>query len=496
MCLRSRLVHLSEWMSLTEVITDAWVEGGIFNWTDSDRTIRVQGGGLEAPPMSLSSNFGANHRWTSPVRTLPATLSNSTAACGRQQLPGRKGLYMLTIERLARAVAEDSAIRRLRRLQPVGGPGDKILPPTYPGNGRGASPRHVYEVRWIEGRETLCVLIDSVQSQANRLEFALKTLRPSINAFFPVITVDFTGTAVADIGHITSLDAPHRAFDAIIRDSQKDNRPFCDTQKGKRLFAATPQAAAGVFELSPNALIFGAWNSTGDSGGLGGRFPRCLVSEIVGVDVATESPGRPSGQRTGSRLDPLGIRSGVKVYRQSTGDWTLEPVGKSVAMRPSEINHSNIPPTVQQLGASVRYALHTYVLSLSGLRRLRFANADQNTEADRSARVALASLGLVAVLAQDHEGYALRSRCDLVVETGQDPGFEIVRVDGSRESIELSLGAAVAILEKAAAGAAAKGVGWESEDLILKPQAKLVELVRQSRELGLNTELGAGQETG
>jgi len=31
----------------------------------------------------------------------------------------------------------------------------------------------------------------------------------------------------------------------------------------------------------PTALIFGAWNSTGEGGGLGAKFPRAIVSEII-----------------------------------------------------------------------------------------------------------------------------------------------------------------------------------------------------------------------
>ena len=36
----------------------------------------------------------------------------------------------LTLDALREAAAKDSAIRRVRRLQPVGGPGDKTFPPT------------------------------------------------------------------------------------------------------------------------------------------------------------------------------------------------------------------------------------------------------------------------------------------------------------------------------------------------------------------------------
>ena len=89
---------------------------------------------------------------------------------------------MLSYEAILTAVAEDAALSRRRRLQPVGGQGDKIFPPTYPGEGNNAPPRHVFERRRVpdEGgrtREVWCVLIDSVQSQANRLEEARRADR-------------------------------------------------------------------------------------------------------------------------------------------------------------------------------------------------------------------------------------------------------------------------------------------------------------------------------
>jgi hypothetical protein len=54
------------------------------------------------------------------------------------------------------------ALRRRQILQPVGGKGDKIFPPTYPEERRGAGPRHVFERRRIDGADVWCVLIDSV----------------------------------------------------------------------------------------------------------------------------------------------------------------------------------------------------------------------------------------------------------------------------------------------------------------------------------------------
>ena len=97
----------------------------------------------------------------------------------------------ITLEWLREAVAKDAAIRRVQKLQPVGGPGDKIFPPTYPGDGQNAPPRHVFERRRIDGQDVVCVLIDSVQSQANRLEEALLASAVAGNIRLPRVFVDF-----------------------------------------------------------------------------------------------------------------------------------------------------------------------------------------------------------------------------------------------------------------------------------------------------------------
>src|SRR5437868_13118583 len=97
------------------------------------------------------------------------------------------------IDQLGSAVAKDAAVRRRQRLQPVGGKGDKIFPPTYPEERRDAGPRHVFERRRIGSAEVWCVLVDSVQSQANRLEEALLAAVRERAIALPYITVDFAG---------------------------------------------------------------------------------------------------------------------------------------------------------------------------------------------------------------------------------------------------------------------------------------------------------------
>lgn len=396
---------------------------------------------------------------------------------------------MIGLDRLAAVVAEDAAIRRRQILQPVGGKGDKIFPPTYPAEGRNQPPRHVYEKRKIDGRDVWCVLVDSVASQANRLEEALAaTLSDGVT--IPYLYVDFAGKGIAGVERVTSLEAPHRVYDAILRDSLLDGQPFMASPVGKRLAAAKPQDAEALLEVAPTALLFGSWHSTGQGGGLGAKFARCLISEIVAVDVPVEEivngrtgavEPRTLGQRVGSRIDPLGILRAVEVYKGSDG-WDVDQsrAGKGAKkVRPSEVNHGNIAPSVQPLGITCDRLDHTFVLSCAGLRRLGFGGGDR----DAAGRTLLAALGLLAVTEQDARGYALRSRCDLVCE-GPAP-FEIVRPDGSAEPIAVTREAARALYREAFAKAKARGLALREEPIRLEPQDKLVAIVKKSQELAL-----------
>ena len=413
----------------------------------------------------------------------------------------------IDLQTLREAVGEDAAFRRIRWLQPVGGQGDKIFPPTYPPERRGAPPRHVFERRRMKDGEVWCVLIDSVQSQANRLEEVLLAATEDEGddgrVPLPCVTVDFGGAGLEPLERITSLDAPHRVYDAILRDSLLNDTPFMQSEEGRRLAAAKPADATALLELSPTALLFGAWHSQGEGGGLGAKFPRALVSEIMGIDtpvevvVANQRTGemeaRTEGRRTGSRIDPLGILRKVEVFKgASASDWGTtdkNDAGKSAKkvwrkVRPSEINHSNIAPTVEPLGVTCDHVEHRATITLAGLRRLRFGG-----ERDAAGRALIASLGLLALAEQDARGYALRSRCDLVCD-GAAP-LELVHADGSTAPLELDRKAARALYREAYAQAEGAGFGFRS--LILKPQDKLVEIVRRSRQLALEGQGGEGE---
>lgn len=417
-----------------------------------------------------------------------------------------QGSHALSIARLEQAIAADAALRRIRRMQPVGGPGDRIFPPTYPGGQKGTA-RHIFEKRRIAGEDRDCVLLDSVQSQANRLEAALLDLVRNETVSIPHVVVDFSGAKangedLSDIGEITSLKAPHRIYDAIIRDSVLDGTDFPKTEEYKALVKARPQDATAVFALSPTALVFGAWNSTGQGGGLGAKFPRLVTSEIVGIGLARGeriaahidprdrpadrlSQPIPRGERMAVRIDPLGIRAEAQVQGGPL-DWRVAAPGtkgKDVK-NPSKVNHSNVPAEPAELGVTVDYAQHVATLSFAGLRALGFgANGSEQAAA---ARLALAALALLAFAAQDVAGYDLRSRCHLVPE-GPAP-WEIVRADGTAEPVAFDLDRCRALLDEAIGRVHAAGLEWRGKPLRLIPQPKLVELVALSRAKALKGE--------
>ena len=93
----------------------------------------------------------------------------------------------------------------------------------------------MFERRRLDDREVWCVLIDSVQSQANRMEEALLAAAAEQAIPLPYVTVDFREAGLQPLEQITSLDAPHRVYDAIIRDRLLDDVPFMDSEQGRRL---------------------------------------------------------------------------------------------------------------------------------------------------------------------------------------------------------------------------------------------------------------------
>ena len=213
------------------------------------------------------------------------------------------------------------------------------------------------------------------------------------------------------------------------------------------------------------------------------------VEELAANPRTGAVEARSAGRRTGSRIDPLGILRKVEVFKgASASDWSTEARKGAKKVRPSEINHSNITPPVEPLGVTCDHVEHRATITLAGLRRLRFGGGAR----DAAGRALIAALGLLVLAEQDANGYALRSRCDLVCD-GDTP-LERVHADGSTAPFELDRGEARALYREACAQAEAAGFRFRS--LTLEPQEKLVEIVRRSRQLALEGQGGESEGGG
>jgi CRISPR-associated protein Csb1 len=395
-----------------------------------------------------------------------------------------------------------------------------VFPPTY-GVQDNAETKYATERRRVHsadgrGDEAVrSVVLDSVASQANRLELALLDAIRRGDLSAPVTAVDFTQSGLAGIDKISDYEAPHRIFDALLRDSYDGEHLFRNGTIGRAITQARPRDAAALYHYSPHTLVFGGWDSTGPRGGAGAKYERAITSEIVALDIET-------GVRTASRIDPVGIEKGAgPLYEASNGAaWTLnrddavrdasgnprllgakEPKdggrnGKDPG-RPSQANLGNVTPSIDpgNGGITAREIIGTTVLSFIQLRRLRFpARPDgtafdgQRAEAEAAARTALASLGLAAAALAFEEGFDLRSRCVLVAHG--PVMFELVKRDGTVAPFDLSGADALKLVEESVDRAAAAGLPWRTGEHLLRPAERLVTLIRRSQDIAAPSESG------
>jgi CRISPR-associated protein Csb1 len=392
---------------------------------------------------------------------------------------------VLTFDELRTAVASNAAAFRLiLRLEAVS---PKVFPPTY------ESGKYATEERIIAGQKLPCVLLDSVPSQANRMELALQEAWMGNEIELPVVSTDFSAVDNPGVPKVTSLQAPHRVVDAILRDSTlgdgKKPPRFRDSEIGKELDELSAGYATPLLKFAPHCLVFGMWDSTGPRGGMGVKFARSVVSEIIGVNAV-------GGVKTSSRIDPLNIRvnSGT-LYAAKDGGWTLDEKeamkdkGKALKLgkegKPSEANHGNVTPSLSDGGFTIDYAEQTTVLSLPALRRLRFPakRGDKSgPETDNVARTYLAALGLLGATLAIESGYDLRSRC--ILRAKYAVTWSLLGKPGAADTpFSLDRAAALKLYKDALAALKAAKLPIHLEEILLTPSADLVTLVKRSMEI-------------
>jgi CRISPR-associated protein Csb1 len=395
---------------------------------------------------------------------------------------------VLSYEQLRKAVTGTAAaFRSVTKLQPAVGQEGKIFPATY------SQGKYLTEKRRLSpGAEPVdCVLMASVQACANIGEEALLDAVRSGRIELPLIEVDFEDLNPSlrkPFERITSLQAPHRLADAILRDSVlPDGTRFSSSEYASAWGKANTWNATPIYKLAPHALVFGLWGSPKKPGGLGAKFERTIVSEIVAIDAI-----RVDG-REGFRIDPCGASRAVKVLPKDDG--SFEVVGDSRkevkgSVRPSEINHGNVLwPSTKSVGPTnagirCRFIELSTVISLPALRRLKFpldGNKQSDPAVDELARSVLAAIGLCSATLAAERGLDLRSRCLLHEE--EPRVWELIDKPGSTpEKLIFDAHNATALLRDALTSAEKAGLRWQKEPIVLKPSKEFGELIRLSQE--------------
>ena len=234
-------------------------------------------------------------------------------------------MTMLTFKRLRDAVGGDAvALRSRMTLQPAGGEGDKVFPPSYAVESR-AEHKYAVEKRQVgDGdRVSITVLLDSVASQANRAELALLEGWERGELLFPVPYVDFSDDGgVTDYDKLTVLEAPPPARGCNLPRQPARRHAVPAVRRRTRHHRRDAAQLNRPLSLLPYLLAVRYVGLDRPEGGLGSKFQRAYVSEIVGFDARV-------GESVGGRIDPVQIEKVARedrVFKSTTPDevWTLD----------------------------------------------------------------------------------------------------------------------------------------------------------------------------
>lgn len=381
------------------------------------------------------------------------------------------------------AEAVNAAALRLRcRLQPAGGAGAKLMPPTY--SGLGGQPVYISEERRIDGEVHHCILLDGVASQANRLEDALAAAVDRGEVSLPNIEVD-----QAQFGLHSALEFSHRCFDAWVEDAELGGTRFGDTDQFTALATTTSRHdVTALMSRFPVGIVLGCWASRTKNPQGAARLARMLVSEIVAVDSV-------AGERPAGRLDRNHVSAAVHIYESGKRNerFTLDPdaaieeKGKPRPFgrtgRPSEAGYGNVTPSLAEHGGiTASHALQIAMLSLPAVRECSFpVEGDISQDRDVAARQVLVALAIVMLKLQVDAGYDLRSGCLLVPE--EEPSLELVgRLGKPAAAWPLGDMNAEGLFESAVRRATDAGLPWQLEPLRLTASEQQLALLTASLE--------------
>ena len=380
---------------------------------------------------------------------------------------------------LLEAVKKAAVLKYETRLEPISA-GGIVCPPTYAGSTK-KDPSHIsFREGWVNGELKQIVLLDSVQSQANRVELAILEAAQSGVIAYPDIRICFN--TLPDEPDYSVLQLSHRIYDAVLRACTLDEVAFPDSSIGKAVFNSRSVTATALFEHAPITLILGGWDSHSGGGPLVAKLPRLMTSEIIGLDAKR-------AEISSTKLDPMDIRksSGELVQPENPREpWYFKIKANMIkgekAVDPSAKGFGSVPASNDPRAAVISSAIQSASLSFTGLRQINFPDdsGERSPERDQAGRAVLAALGIYGLSAQADAGYLLRSRCELVPI--EPPTLSVIgRSLSDSYEIELASDDAQSLLETACKHASTLGLIWRKEPLILDAQERLATLVQNSR---------------
>lgn len=295
-------------------------------------------------------------------------------------------------------------------LKPVGG--DVFFPPTYanPSQRKGDPP--VYNIdRFEDAKHSVCV-IDSIPSQANRIEPALGRVRDKEGKPIKLVPAVVVTAKVGDEEQtVNLLEAGHRAADAVVQLSSIRD------ELTKAVLARKQGDSKPLAKLAPTSLVFGMW----DSRESGVKVPRLLNSIIRAYDVLEHR--RSSQFNAALDYETAGIVPGK-------GDKKLSEVGMDGA-----------PATFQHGGIEARTGIcRDASLNLCTLRDIVSTSPNETITLQRY----ILGLALVAITYYDGKTLNLRQGCQLVAVPNKPMTRILMNADGTEAPFEIDRDGALA----------------------------------------------------
>lgn len=291
-------------------------------------------------------------------------------------------------------------------LSPVEGDRGVFFPPTYASNNK--VPYNIDELS--DG--TKVVLVDSVGSQANRMEPMFSAeFDPALAELVPQIAID-----LGDGRTVSILEAGHRLGDALVRASELQPT----AQAAFKKFLDTGDAEL-IAKLAPTSLVFGVWDSRDTQA----KLPRIVQSVIRAWDVEVLT-------RSAQYSPPVDYAK-LDVFSDEEKQKSENNPKSPVAQR----GFVAVPSTDAHGGVVAKGPiLRDVTINLIALRRLRGSSADATAKLQRY----MLGLSLVAA-AEPMDGF-LRQGCLLVPREGQAGKWVEVARTGARTERTLTAEAA------------------------------------------------------